>query len=444
MAVLAGDVARSATAARPRGQWAWPSASGEPPPRSPSSGGRPASAAHLKNPTPARPRRSPRTPRAVCASLISALWPPDSLTNPTPGTYPPAEVPKTQGVRRRAVLTPPQPVPPPLLPGGPSAEQQVRSPPRPHPAPAAAPEERPAEPGARPPGTDPVPAAAADPPEARAGQPGPAPAWLAAKLQQPGGASARESPQRRSDTGSPRGGHCRFMMHSWADLTGSLAPPPPPPSPPRTRSFLVTEQLPCDAGKPVVVLDLDETLVYARDGPIRLRPGVRKLMSALSGRCEAIVWTAGEREYAERAVQCIDPPRATVRHCVFRHPMWFDGRRGQAKELRLLGRPLQRTLMLDNAPDCVRRDVTNSVVVPDWVGHEEDDVLDHVTELVSQLISDMDAGRAASVSDFLAASPALSRRSLRTDLGDALVCHTFAASLYPHAVGAAAQRRVQA
>ena len=55
-----------------------------------------------------------------------------------------------------------------------------------------------------------------------------------------------------------------------------------------------------------VVLDLDETLIYARDGPLEVRPYFDEFLSLLDGCCEVIVWTAGERSYAKAVIRNID------------------------------------------------------------------------------------------------------------------------------------------
>ena len=75
-------------------------------------------------------------------------------------------------------------------------------------------------------------------------------------------------------------------------------------------------------GRLVVVLDLDETLVYAREGPVLPRPGLEELLQTLRElQCEVIVWTAGERDYAQEVLQRIDTA-GVVQHCVYRHEKW--------------------------------------------------------------------------------------------------------------------------
>lgn len=125
---------------------------------------------------------------------------------------------------------------------------------------------------------------------------------------------------------------------------------------------------PSAAHRLCLVLDLDETLVYARDGPVHVRPFARELLRALHDvDVEVVVWTAGERDYAQSVIAMIDPLN-TIQHCVYRHPKWWSGRPGYSKNLRALGRNLSRTLLVDNTPDCLRDQPDNGLLVSDFEG----------------------------------------------------------------------------
>lgn len=148
------------------------------------------------------------------------------------------------------------------------------------------------------------------------------------------------------------------------------APTPPIFSP--RKSFVATPQylIPpphCDdMDKLVVVLDLDETLIHSRDTTLFTRPGLIELLRLLKGKCELIVWTAGTRDYALDVIKVIDTCYA-IQHCIYRHPMWWSGEYGNCKDLRLLGRPMDRVLLVDNTPEVFRANPRNSILVPDFV-----------------------------------------------------------------------------
>lgn len=134
-------------------------------------------------------------------------------------------------------------------------------------------------------------------------------------------------------------------------------------------AFLVPPPREEDKGKLVVALDLDETLIFSRGNRVFERQGVSKLLQALKGRAEVIVWTAGTRDYALDVIRIIDPYFA-VQHCIYRHPMWWNGEIGCTKDLRMLGRPMDRVILIDNTPEVFRANPDKGILVSDFFGKE--------------------------------------------------------------------------
>ncbi|GET90532.1 hypothetical protein, conserved [Leishmania tarentolae] len=181
-------------------------------------------------------------------------------------------------------------------------------------------------------------------------------------------------------------------------------------------STLVPPPRPQDVGKLVVVLDLDETLVYSRDSIVYTRPGALRLLMTLKDRCEVIVWTAGTREYALDVIRIIDSVCA-VQYCIFRHPIWWTGDTGCTKDLRLLGRPMDRVLLVDNTPSVFRANPRNSLLVEDFIvpyptaynAQEKTlSVLAHIFEHVFR------CSRSPCIADVLA-SKCISRQAIRLE-----------------------------
>ena len=194
--------------------------------------------------------------------------------------------------------------------------------------------------------------------------------------------------------------------------------------------FLLPAQDAADGGKYTVVLDLDETLVYARDGPLRIRPGCRELLAMLAEHCELVVWTAGERAYAHSVIEDLDPRKEYVRHCIYRHPKWFTGQLGQVKDLRLLNRKMDRLVIVENTPDCIRSNIHNGIIVSDFLG-KEDTALHSLYQILQKLISSE-----KSVADFLQSCPLVKISSVPTDVGDSIVVYCAVcpnAPPHPHA-----------
>eukprot|EP00999_Lentomonas_sp_LEN2_P000051 NODE_1048_length_1037_cov_102.709890_g1003_i0.p1 GENE.NODE_1048_length_1037_cov_102.709890_g1003_i0~~NODE_1048_length_1037_cov_102.709890_g1003_i0.p1 ORF type:complete len:266 (+),score=42.20 NODE_1048_length_1037_cov_102.709890_g1003_i0:151-948(+) len=167
--------------------------------------------------------------------------------------------------------------------------------------------------------------------------------------------------------------------------------------------------------KYTIVLDLDETLIYAREGPLYARPHLENLLSYLGQHVETVVWTAGVRAYAQAVIRNIDP-NGVIDHCIYRHEKWFSGQPGYQKDLALVGRDLDYVLILENTPDCVRGHEEHGILVSDYEGGEaEDHSLDAITETLDALVqSDK------TVPEFLKSCPLLTRQQIPTDLGDTL------------------------
>eukprot|EP01064_Diplonema_japonicum_P001542 TRINITY_DN1100_c0_g1_i1.p1 TRINITY_DN1100_c0_g1~~TRINITY_DN1100_c0_g1_i1.p1 ORF type:complete len:427 (+),score=48.89 TRINITY_DN1100_c0_g1_i1:55-1335(+) len=223
-----------------------------------------------------------------------------------------------------------------------------------------------------------------------------------------------------------------YSEHTWRDedkakpYNTALPPPASPASPDRRPSmlwdgmsqFIIAPQAHEDRGKYCVVLDLDETLVYARDGPIQCRPGFKEMIRVLGQHCETVVWTAGERSYAKEVLKQLDTVGA-IRHCIYRHHLWFDGQPGQVKDLRLLGRDPDRVLLVENTPDCLRKNATQAILVPDFRGKDEQGILTLLTVFLKDMVKS-----GLPVAQYLRSSPLITPREVTTNVGDTIICHT--------------------
>jgi len=169
---------------------------------------------------------------------------------------------------------------------------------------------------------------------------------------------------------------------------------------------------PPQADQYTIVLDLDETVIYARNGPLEVRPYFDEFLTLLNGCCEVIVWTAGVREYAKAVIRNIDKQNV-IAHCIYRHPKWFDAE-DYTKDLTLLGRPLDKILIVENTPDCVRNNPLNGVIVQDYEGGAgHDRTLAHLASLVQDLCRSRQP-----VPAFLQSSQQLQLQTVKGELGE--------------------------
>lgn len=190
---------------------------------------------------------------------------------------------------------------------------------------------------------------------------------------------------------------------------------------------LIPPKNPQFADRITVVLDLDETLIYAREGPLYVRPGMDHLMELLKKSFEAVVWTAGVKAYAQAVVRNIDKLGA-VQHCVYRHQKWFTGEAGYNKDLNLLGRELNTTLIIENTPDCLRGNEKNGILVSDYAGGElADNTLLAIVVLLEDLLERVEQEN-LTIPDYIMSSRFLTKREIPTDVGDTMVCYCLEAN----------------
>lgn len=184
---------------------------------------------------------------------------------------------------------------------------------------------------------------------------------------------------------------------------------------------LIPARDPAMEGRMTIVLDLDETLIYAREGPLYARPGIDELLAFLKENFEAVVWTAGVRAYAQAVVKNIDKISA-IQHCVYRHKKWFTGVAGYNKDLTLLGRDMNNTIIIENTPDCLRGNEGNGILVADYEGGEHaDDTLYCILALLRDLIEKRKTSAMTAI-EYVATSKFLMKQAVVTDLGDTIAC----------------------
>lgn len=159
----------------------------------------------------------------------------------------------------------------------------------------------------------------------------------------------------------------------------------------------------CSSSFPLfsVVLDLDETLVCARDGPISIRPYAKDLLQLLHRiGAEVIIWTAGKASYVNgilREIGHLYGHPQWFHHVISRHRCWYRGDGNCAKDLALLGRPLDRVVMVENNPICVAAQPSHAILVEDFLcPNEADDSLKLLGDVLHRIAFAFQSCRIAS------------------------------------------------
>jgi hypothetical protein len=121
-----------------------------------------------------------------------------------------------------------------------------------------------------------------------------------------------------------------------------------------------------------LVLDLDETLVSNRDArqsEAVLRPYCLHVLNALRHmkELEIVLWTASTKETASPVVEQLHQTGIIFDDIIYRNSLWFT-QPIHTKDLRLLGRDMDRVLIVDNSVGCCKMHPRNSLLVEDFHG----------------------------------------------------------------------------
>jgi CTD small phosphatase-like protein 2 len=164
-----------------------------------------------------------------------------------------------------------------------------------------------------------------------------------------------------------------------------------------------------------LVLDLDETLAHCRPEPlpsrrpdlivhfedtqsrgnVYLRPYVSFFLRISARLFDVVVFTASSEAYADQVLDYLDPEKWISHRLYRRHCTEIAG--GFLKDLRLLGRPMDQVVLVDNSPMSMALNPDHGILVSSWNGDQADD-----RELVDLLLLLQQCMQCASVPAFLA------------------------------------------
>ena len=165
----------------------------------------------------------------------------------------------------------------------------------------------------------------------------------------------------------------------------------------------------------LLILDLDETLVYATEEPlgrehdfrvgpyfVYRRPHLAEFLASCSTGFRLAVWSSATEEYVRPVVERIMPdgikPAFTWgrSRCVRRydHEQYEDYHLKDLKKVKRMGYRLERVLIADDTPRKVQRHFGNAVYVPPFFGDTEDKTL---PRLANYLISLRDVANVRTV-----------------------------------------------
>jgi Dullard-like phosphatase family protein len=119
-----------------------------------------------------------------------------------------------------------------------------------------------------------------------------------------------------------------------------------------------------------LVLDLDETLGHLIEGNFLKRPGVEIFLNEMSKIYELVLFTASSKEYADSAMKIVDPEGLVLLRLYREHLVSLE-----VKDLQMLGRDLDKVIIIDNFPKAFEKQPKNGIQIKPWLGDMEDQEL---------------------------------------------------------------------
>ena len=103
---------------------------------------------------------------------------------------------------------------------------------------------------------------------------------------------------------------------------------------------------------------------------VRKRPGADEIIQRLADKYELVIFTASLRSYGNPLIDLYDP-KGYVTHRLYREHCSVIAR-NYVKDLRKLGRDLNKVIIVDNSPISYYLQPENAIPISSWMGNPED------------------------------------------------------------------------
>lgn len=138
-----------------------------------------------------------------------------------------------------------------------------------------------------------------------------------------------------------------------------------------------------------LVISLDETLIHFKKGNIKsnqgiiqLRPGIIEFFEAIKPYYEIVLFCNGNKKYSDLIINSVDSKRKYVDHRLYREQCIVVNN-DYVKDITKIGRPISKTIIVDNLPQNFRLNKENGINIKSFHGDNPNDkILFNLTKIL--------------------------------------------------------------
>jgi Dullard-like phosphatase family protein len=90
---------------------------------------------------------------------------------------------------------------------------------------------------------------------------------------------------------------------------------------------------------------------------------------------ELVIFTASAQNYADKIIDHLDPEKKFFHHRLYRQHITYENKNTYYKDLSLLGRDLDKIIIVDNMSKNYKKHKENGIKIKTWKGDLYDDCL---------------------------------------------------------------------
>lgn len=166
----------------------------------------------------------------------------------------------------------------------------------------------------------------------------------------------------------------------------------------------VPEPVYLKSDKPVLIIDLDETLIHTTMGravgdqvmtiksrthgkvvfSVTTRPHAKEFLTALKEHYTLVLFTAAEQVYADECIKMLDPKKDIFALKLYKHNCLSIDKKFNIKDLRMFRNiPMDNILILDNNPLCYLLQPTHAIPVTSFYFDKKDLELQKLSKILT-------------------------------------------------------------